>query len=57
MSGAAFFLAHEYLRAEGLPGLITGLTHDEAIAVAERYIATAAGQLGIAELAHEKDAS
>lgn len=44
-----FLVGHQYLRAQGLPGLV----HDDAMAdeewtnVADRYIAAASGQTGV----------
>lgn len=47
----AFFLANEYLRAQGLPGLLDeGKVSDgykDLVDVAERYIGVATGTLGV----------
>ncbi|TFY61211.1 hypothetical protein EVG20_g7142 [Dentipellis fragilis] len=49
----AFFLANEYLRAQGLPGLLdegkTGSVYQGFIDIADRHIDTAAGKLGVEE--------
>ncbi|KAI0714041.1 hypothetical protein C8T65DRAFT_573879 [Cerioporus squamosus] len=47
----AFFLANEYLRAHGLPGLLNGCeTYEDLVRVAEQYIHVAAGQSDVDEL-------
>jgi len=47
----AFFLANEYLRAQGLPGLAdngkVGEAYEELIAMANRHVAVASGQLDV----------
>ena len=53
--GAAFFLANEYLRAQGLPGLLDegkiGDSYQVLVDVADRHIDAAAGKLGVEGLA------
>ncbi|KAI0079154.1 hypothetical protein K474DRAFT_1659450 [Panus rudis PR-1116 ss-1] len=55
----AFFLANEYLHAQGLPGLVDegkiGKAYEELVAVADRHIGVAAGKLSIEELAHDSE--
>ncbi|OBZ76400.1 hypothetical protein A0H81_03788 [Grifola frondosa] len=47
----AFFLANEYLRAQGMPGLAgvgkVGVGHDDLINLADLFIDTAAGRLNV----------
>ena len=47
MNVSAFFLANEYLRAQGLPGLAdrnqVGEAYGDLIAIAEKHIGVAAG--------------
>ncbi|GJE97832.1 hypothetical protein PsYK624_140540 [Phanerochaete sordida] len=53
----AFFLANEYLRAQGLPSLLDGITdNDGLVEVAERHIAVAAGRFGVDGLLRPSDA-
>ncbi|KAI0334864.1 hypothetical protein GY45DRAFT_1055500 [Cubamyces sp. BRFM 1775] len=51
----AFFIANEYLRAQGLPGLLDegqiGDAHQSLVDVADCHIDAAAGRLGVEELA------
>lgn len=51
----AFFLANEYLRAMGLPGITdaanTGDVQESAVKVAKRYINVAAGESDVIDLA------
>jgi len=42
---AAFFLANEYLRAQGLPGFVE--RHSEMNALADNFIAVAKGELDV----------
>lgn len=42
---AAFFLANEYLRAQGLPGFVE--RHDEMNVLADNFIAVAKGELDV----------
>lgn len=48
---AAFFLANEYLRAQGLPGILDkgkdGEASEDLVDIAERHINVAAGKLGV----------
>ena len=49
----AFFLANEYLRAHGHPGLLDGCTDYESLVhVADRHINAAAGLLDVQGLVH-----
>ena len=44
----AFFLANEYLRAHGHPGLLSGCqSYEDLLCVADRHINVAAGQSDI----------
>ncbi|KAI0662954.1 hypothetical protein C8Q70DRAFT_954906 [Cubamyces menziesii] len=51
----AFFIANEYLRAQGLPGLVDegkiGDVYQGLVDVADRHIDAAAGKLGVEGLA------
>ncbi|KAH8834736.1 hypothetical protein DL96DRAFT_1519399 [Flagelloscypha sp. PMI_526] len=51
----AFFLANEYLRAQGLPGLAGGdMTKEatkEVVDIVERFVGIASGKLSLDELA------
>ncbi|CCM04745.1 uncharacterized protein FIBRA_06935 [Fibroporia radiculosa] len=53
----AFFLANEYLRAQGHPGLADGGkvsdVNKDLIACAERHIGVASGKLDVADLARD----
>jgi death-on-curing family protein len=50
----AFLLGNIFLRIQGLPGLVDcTVEHADIIAIAERYIAVAAGQLDVEGLANE----
>ncbi|KAI0317896.1 hypothetical protein OF83DRAFT_1262575 [Amylostereum chailletii] len=53
----AFFLANEYLRAMGLPGLAgegkVGGVYEDMVNLANRHIRIAAGELDVEGLAHE----
>ncbi|KAI5122739.1 hypothetical protein M0805_009824 [Coniferiporia weirii] len=55
----AFFLANEYLRAQGLPGLAdggqVGEVYKDVHELAERHIGVASGQLGADALLAVKD--
>jgi len=42
---AAFFLANEYLRAQGVPGLVDERETGEICRLAKRYVGVASGQL------------
>ncbi|KAH8116016.1 hypothetical protein DFH11DRAFT_1254546 [Phellopilus nigrolimitatus] len=54
----AFFLANEYLRAQGLPGLVDGgalgVAYEELHALAERHVSVAKGEMEVAGLAGEE---
>jgi len=56
----AFFLANEYLRAQGLPGLAdggeVGEAYKELLFIADRYIEVARGKLDVEGLSREKEA-
>ena len=51
----AFFLANEYLRAMGIPGLVdegkVGEVYESVADIAKRHIDVAAGRPGVADLA------
>ena len=54
MNVSVFFLANEYLHAQGLPGLAdrnqVGEVYSDLIAIAEKHIGVAAGKLEIDDL-------
>ncbi|KAI1793259.1 hypothetical protein LXA43DRAFT_232870 [Ganoderma leucocontextum] len=53
----AFFLANEYLRAHGLPGLLDGCADDQSLFdVADRHVDAAAGQLDVQGLVGNRPA-
>jgi len=51
----AFFLANEYLRAMGLPGLVddakAGKVYESVVDIAKRHVDVAAGKLDVTDLA------
>ena len=55
----AFFLANEYLRAQGLPGLLDqgkiGDAYQGFVAIANRHIEAAAGRLDVEDLVGDVD--
>ncbi|KAI0364528.1 hypothetical protein BV20DRAFT_1047145 [Pilatotrama ljubarskyi] len=55
----AFFLANEYLRAQGLPGLLDegkiGDVYQDLVDIADRHINVVAGKLGVEGLLHPSD--
>ncbi|KAJ3544117.1 hypothetical protein NM688_g5775 [Phlebia brevispora] len=57
----AFFLANEYLRAQGLPGLLDegkiGNVYQGLVDLADRHIAAASGKLDVQGLAHGPDSN